>query len=101
MDPTKFLVFCAGISCIGGAAGYIFKLYHTIYKKQAGQEAMEQKIEFIENEVKDNNVKLESLSHDNKIQFRLLISLTDHMLTGNHEDELQRLKGEMLTHLTE
>lgn len=101
MDGALILEICAGISALGVAITYVIKAVAPMIKKKQQYDDYSNVINDIEQDIKTNNKVLQKLVHDNRIQFRLMLSLTDHILTGNHEKELDALKNEILDYLME
>lgn len=103
IDINVFLQICAGIVCVGGALGYLFRGFQFI--KKPADEVSRQLKEHSEYLDKDNKKlqKLEKAIDNNSECLRLLVgnmyTILGHFEDGNHTKELSREKKKIEEYL--
>lgn len=95
------LFVCASIGTVGGAITYIWKATKPIRANKERLDTLEDGFKDIRTDIEGNNKELKNLEKAQRLQFRLLLDLTDHILTGDHLEKLEQTKTEILDYLTE
>lgn len=103
IDINIFLQICAGVVCVGGALGYLFRGFQFIKKPvDDTQKTLEKHQEYLESD--DNRLRsLEGAIRGNSECLRLLIevmhTILEHFEDGNHTKELSREKKKIEDYL--
>lgn len=97
----EIITFCVNFSAICLAGTYLAKITKPI--RQAMDELEEEKRET--QEVKEKLFRdkkhIDQLKQENRLQFKILLDIADHMITGNHVERLKETKKEIVSYLTE
>lgn len=95
MDLVQALLsICGAISIVGGAAAMIMK---------AARPALDvsKRVEVLEEHDKKDYDRLEHLETMQKQQSKCLAAITDHMLTGNGDETMRKVRDELLESIIE
>lgn len=105
VDVNLFLQICAGIVCVGGALGYLFRGF-TFIKKPADEvsKKLKEHDEFLNNDKQELEILTKAI-HNNSECLKLLIEAThvilEHFEDGNHTKELSAEKKKLEAYLVE
>lgn len=84
----KVLAICGGISIVGGAGAWIFKVMRPAFK-------LEKRVTKLEEKADKDYQLLNNLLQGNKTQNRLLLSLINHQIDGNGIERMKELREEL------
>ncbi len=93
MDWTQILAICGGISIVGGAGAWIYKVIRPFFLLNKRVEVLEEKAD------KDYRL-LQKMSEGNRTQNRLLLSIINHMIDGNNIERMKETRDELTDLLT-
>lgn len=97
------LALAGAINTVGSA---VEKVVHGVQAARAPDKEQDDRIEQLENDVKDIKKKLEkdhnkfeSLDSGNRVTQQALLALLDHGIDGNNIEQMQHAKEALQTHL--
>lgn len=92
---TSFMVFlaaCAALAVIWGAV----KVFKEIRKPQTDLLAQ---VDEHEEKLKNDHRRLDDLKRSNDLQAKMLLQMANHMIDGNHNDQLRQARDELQEYL--
>lgn len=89
---TDILAIAAGITAIGGAAGYLAK-WTSPYRK------MKKKVEEHDSKFQETDKELSDIKEATKVQNKVLLAIISHDITGNSVDKLKEARDELQEYL--
>lgn len=101
---TAFLAFCAGVSVIGAAIGWIIKAVNAVKapgkKQDERMAAIEKRIESLEKYSESDKARLDDIEEGNHVTQRAILALLSHGIDGNDLDSMRKAKDELTNYLT-
>ncbi len=102
---SGFIAFCAGLSCIAGAIGWVVKMIHAA---KAPAKRVDERLEALENTVEDykdyfdnDQRRMESIEAGSRVTQKALLALLSHGIDGNDVDAMRAAKAELQEYLIE
>lgn len=98
MDITSaintLLAICGGISIIGGAAAVIWKWVRPAVK-------MKDRVEKLEQNVEKDYRNIEEIKKMQASMCQALVSIMDHQIYGDHVEDMEKTKKDLIKLITE
>ena len=100
-----FLAFCAGLSCIAGAAGWVIKMLRAA---KAPAKRVDERLGALESTVEDyreyfdnDQRRMEAIEVGSRVTQKALLALLSHGIDGNDVDAMRAAKAELQEYLIE
>ena len=88
MEWQQILAICGGISIVGGAGAWIFKVIRPAF-------LLEKRVTKLEENAEKDYQLLKSMEAGNKVQNRLLLSIINHQIDGNGIERMKQIRDEL------
>lgn len=89
---SQILAICGGISIVGGAGAFIFKVIQPAFK-------LSKRVEMIEKHQEADYRHLASIEHTQKVQSKALAALCNHFIDGNGIEKMKSIRDELTDEL--
>ena len=91
---NEAIAICANVATVLVAVSWLYKVVKPVKDFTEDVKEMKEDVKALKDDVKN-------MKESNKVQCRYMVTIADHMLTGNGVDKIRKTRDELVDHLAD